>query len=101
MRFLIRALVYLTLAAIAVLVGIWAVAAYQPGPIIEVKSPEKYVGQNTPLEFFVDTPGTQPTRVDVVLEQEGQQTPLFSLDPSRSISGNVKQESANRRWVIL
>jgi murein DD-endopeptidase MepM/ murein hydrolase activator NlpD len=100
MRFLIRALLFLIVVGGLVLGGAWLAAGFQDGPSIEVRSPQKYVGQNSPLEFFVDTPGTEPTRVDVVLEQEGQQTPLFSLDPNQSGGAQVKQESANRMWVI-
>src|SRR5687767_2478206 len=100
MRFLIRALLFLIVIGGLVLGGAWLAAGFQDGPSIEVRSPQKYVGQNSPLEFFVDTPGTEPTRVDVVLEQEGQQTPLFSLDPNQSGGAQVRQESANRMWVI-
>ena len=100
MRFLIRALLFLIVIGGLVLGGAWVVAGFQAGPTIEVRAPDKYIGQNSPLEFVVDTPGAQPTRVDAVLEQEGQQSQLFSLDPARAADADVKQESANRMWVI-
>jgi murein DD-endopeptidase MepM/ murein hydrolase activator NlpD len=100
MRFLIRALLFLIVIGVLVLGGAWVAAGFQEGPTIEIRSPEKYVGQNVPLEFFVTTPGAQPTRVEAALEQEGQQTPLFSLDPAQAGNAQVKQEDNNRMWVI-
>ena len=99
MRFLVRALLLLIVLGVLALGGAWVFAGFQPGPSIEVRSPEKYVGQNSPLEFFVTTAGVQPTRVEAMLEQEGQQTPLFSLDPAQSGNAQIKQEN-NRLWII-
>jgi murein DD-endopeptidase MepM/ murein hydrolase activator NlpD len=100
MRFLLRALLFLIVLGVLVVGGAWVAAGFQDGPAIEIRSPEKFVGQNSPLEFFVTTPGAQPSRVEAVLEQDGQQTPLFSLDPGQSGNAQVKQEADNRVWVI-
>jgi murein DD-endopeptidase MepM/ murein hydrolase activator NlpD len=100
MRFLMRALLFLVVLGVIALGGAWVAAGFQEGPAIEIRAPEKYVGQNSPLEFFVDAPGAQPTRVEATLEQDGQQTPLFSLDPAQASSAQVKQEGSNRLWVI-
>jgi murein DD-endopeptidase MepM/ murein hydrolase activator NlpD len=101
MRFLIRALVYLIVIG-GLLIGVayfaagWVIA----GPTIELRSPEKYVGQNSPMEFFVEAPRSDFSRVDATFEQEGQTTTVFSLDPDKSGNAEVKQATADRLWVI-
>ena len=82
------------------LAGAYYMAGSQPGPSLDIRSPEKYVGQNTPLEFFVESPGGVFSRIDATLEQEGQSTPVFSTDPSQQPAGEVKQASADRMWII-
>jgi murein DD-endopeptidase MepM/ murein hydrolase activator NlpD len=89
----------LLLVGALVLGGAYFYAGTLPGPSIEVRSPEKYVGQNTQLEFSVDTPEGQFTNVDATLEQEGQTTAIFSTDPAQQPSGEVKQQS-DRMYVI-
>jgi murein DD-endopeptidase MepM/ murein hydrolase activator NlpD len=68
--------------------------------VIEVKTPEKFIGQNSQLSFSVETPDGRFTRVDAVLEQRGRLTTLFSTDPAQQPEGEVKQESANRMFVM-
>ena len=51
-----------------------------PGPAIEIAKPVKYVGQATPVEVTVTAPGAQSRSLKIVFEQNGKQTPLFSLD---------------------
>jgi murein DD-endopeptidase MepM/ murein hydrolase activator NlpD len=99
MRFLFRALLLLLVAGAVVLGGAYMYAGTLPGPAIEVRSPEKYVGQNTQLESSVDTPQGEFTNVDATLEQEGQTTPIFSTDPSQQPAGEMKQES-DKMYVI-
>jgi murein DD-endopeptidase MepM/ murein hydrolase activator NlpD len=100
MRFLIRALVFLL-----VIGGVGYAAAYfyagtLPGPIVEVRAPDKYVGQNTQLEFSVETPDGAFSHIEAALEQEGNATTVFSTDPSAQPAGEMKQDSANRIFVI-
>ena len=100
MRFLIRALLFLIVIG-GVCAGVaYFVAGRMPGPTIEVKSPEKFVGQNTPLEFSVQSPGGKFSRVEASLEQEGQATQVFSLDPAQQTTAKVTQESADRLYVM-
>ena len=82
-----------------VLGGAYLYAGTLPGPTIEIRSPEKYVGQNTQLEFSVDTPQGEFTNVEATLEQNGQTTPLFSTDPTQQPAGEMKQES-EKMYVI-
>lgn len=100
MRFLIRALLLLlVLGGLGLGVAYW-MAGRQPGPSIDLRSPERFVGQSSPLEFFVEAPGGQFSRVDAVVEQGGQVTTVFSLDPNQQPAAEVKQASADRVWII-
>ena len=96
MRFLVRALLLLIVLGVIALGAGYTVAGWQAGPSLDVRAPEKYVGQNTQLEFFVEAPGGRFTRVDAVLEQEGQSTTVFTSDPGEEQQGDVKQASADR-----
>ena len=100
MRFLVRALLILIVLGVLGLAGAYYMAGSQPGPSLDIRSPEKFVGQNTSLEFFVETPGGVFSRIDATLEQDGQSTPIFSTDPNQQPAGEVKQASADRIWII-
>jgi murein DD-endopeptidase MepM/ murein hydrolase activator NlpD len=101
MRFLIRALLFLlVIGGLCVGVAYFAAPRFIAAPAIEIKSPEKYVGQNSSLEFFVDAPASQFSKVEATLEQEGQAATVFSLDPAAAGDAEVKQASADRLWVI-
>jgi murein DD-endopeptidase MepM/ murein hydrolase activator NlpD len=100
MRFLMRALVFLLVVGGLVLGGAYIYAGTLPGPTIELRGPEKYVGQSTQLEFTVDTPQGAFTNINVTLEQDGQSSNVFSTDPSQQPAGEMKQESADKMYVI-
>jgi len=87
------------LAALVVLVvfvaaGAFVYAGRQPGPSIEITKPAKYVGQSTPVEVAVTSPGARVSAMRVVFEQNGKQTPLFSLESPAN--ADVKQETGDR-----
>jgi murein DD-endopeptidase MepM/ murein hydrolase activator NlpD len=100
MRFLFRSLLLILVLAALVYGGAYFYAGRLPGPAIEIRSPEKYVGQNGQLEFSVDAPQGEFTKIDAVLEQDGQSTPVFSTDPSQQPAAEVKQDAASRIYVI-
>jgi murein DD-endopeptidase MepM/ murein hydrolase activator NlpD len=101
MRFLIRALLFLiVIGGLLVGVAYFAAGRLMAGPTIELRSPEKHVGQNSPMEFFVEAPRSEFSRVEATLEQEGQTTTVFSLDPAKAGNAEVKQDSGDRLWVI-
>ncbi|HUE88638.1 MAG TPA: M23 family metallopeptidase [Vicinamibacterales bacterium] len=100
MRSLIRALVFLLLIGGLVYGAAYLYAGTLPGPVVDLRTPEKYVGQNTQLEFAVETPEGAFSRIDAVLTQEGETTTVFSTDPTAQPAGEMKQESANRIFVI-
>jgi murein DD-endopeptidase MepM/ murein hydrolase activator NlpD len=100
MRFLVR--VVLILLVLGLLVGgvAYYLAGSQPGPSVDLRSPDKYVGQNSQLEFFVEAPGGKFTRMEATLEQDGKATTVFTTDPSAQPAGEVKQASADRLWIV-
>ena len=76
MRFLLA----LILGALVACSAVFIYAGHLPGPSIEISKPAKYVGISTPVEVHVTAPQGQLTKLDVVFEQNGKQTPVFSLD---------------------
>jgi murein DD-endopeptidase MepM/ murein hydrolase activator NlpD len=71
--------------------GTYFVAGRMAPPTIKIEKPEKFVGTATPLEVTIsapDAPSMKPIRV--VLQQNGKETELFSLDqPGKA---QIKQE---------
>ena len=97
MRALLKFLVVVAVLAALVGGGAWIWAGRAEGPQIEIRQPEKFVGQATPLELVVESPDGQFSRVDVTLEQAGKSFPVFSLD--QPAQGSVKQEAAERLYI--
>ncbi|MCA1559696.1 MAG: M23 family metallopeptidase [Acidobacteria bacterium] len=91
MRYLLGLIFVLTLAA----GGVFLVAGRMSGPSIEIAKPEKFVGVSTPLEIAVAAPLLAGLRV--VLQQNGKETPLFSLSDPKG--ANVRQDGADRLRV--
>jgi hypothetical protein len=97
-RTLFKLLVTLVLLAALVYGGAWLWAGRMAGPLVEIRQPDRFVGQSSPLELVADAPGGQFSRLDVTLEQNGQSFPIFSLDqPSQA---STRQETADRLYVM-
>ena len=77
MRFLIRAFFVLVLLALLGAGGAYLVAGRMAGPTIEIAKPDKYVGASTPVEVSVTAPGGTVSALQIALEQNGKQTPLY------------------------
>ena len=74
--------------------GAYVVAGRQPGPTIEIAKPGKFVGTSTPLEVVVGAPGVVLSDLQIILEQNGKQIPLYSqADPK---GAEVKQDGTDR-----
>ncbi|MEO8521839.1 MAG: M23 family metallopeptidase [Acidobacteriota bacterium] len=86
MRYLFGLLLVLLLAA----GGAYVVAGRAGGPAITIGKPDKFVGTSTPLDVTIATPDGKLTAATVVFEQNGKQTPLFSLDKPQGAT--AKQE---------
>jgi murein DD-endopeptidase MepM/ murein hydrolase activator NlpD len=54
----------------------------------------KYVGQSAPVEVAVTAPGAKLTRLEVVFEQNGKQTPIASL--AQPASAEIKQDGPDK-----
>jgi murein DD-endopeptidase MepM/ murein hydrolase activator NlpD len=90
MRFLFG----LILVAALVAGGVLVYAGRLPGPTVEITKPVKYVGQSTPVEVAITAPGAKLDAITIAFEQNGKQTPLFSLGSLGA--AEVKQETADR-----
>jgi murein DD-endopeptidase MepM/ murein hydrolase activator NlpD len=80
MRFLIRALLVLVLLAGLAAGGAYFVAGRMPGPSITIDRPAKFVGLATPLEVTVTAPGAKLSQLQIVLEQNGKQMPVYAMN---------------------
>src|SRR5688572_25430205 len=77
MKYLVGLVLLLLVAA----GGAWIVAGRMAPPAIAIEKPEKFVGAATPLQVTITAPDAPTMKpISVVLEQNGKQTPLFSLD---------------------
>ena len=95
MRYVLAFVVALLVAAGVVL--LWAGRA--EGPAIEIREPSKAVGMATPLDVVVTTPRGNLSRLDIAIEQNGQQYSLFGLAAAGAATGvaaALKQEAEDR-----
>jgi murein DD-endopeptidase MepM/ murein hydrolase activator NlpD len=97
MRGLLNVLVLLVILALVAGAGAWVWTSGAEGPRIDLRQPERLVGQATPLDLRVEAPGGAFTRVEVTLEQSGRSFPVFTLAQP---TADVRQESAERLFVM-
>ena len=90
MRYLVGLLLVLALAGAVV----FMVAGRGDAPSIQILQPTKVVGVDGVLDVSVAAPKSKLSRLDIVLEQNGKSTPLFSL--ASAGSANVVQETPER-----
>ena len=93
-----RKLLLFVVVLAAVAGGAWLWAGRAEGPRIDLRAPERFIGQATPLDVRVESPGGEFSRVEVTLEQGGRSHPVFTLEqPSQA---TVKQETAERIYIM-
>lgn len=100
MQFVRRALLVLIIVGLGSAAAAWFMAGREAGPGIEIKTPEKFIGQAGSLEMFVDAPGGVLTQLTATITQNGTAMPVFSLTDAAGAAGEVKQASSDRLWVI-
>lgn len=100
MQFIRRALVAIVVIALGSGAAAWFMAGREAGPAIDIKSPGNVIGQKSSLELFVDAPAGKLTRLTAALTQGGKAMHVFSLDDATGTSGDVKQASSDRLWII-
>ena len=80
-----------TLAVVAA-GGAWFWAGRQAGPVIEIRGPDALVGQSTSLDLMVETPGGRFSRIEITVEQDGQQFPSATFgQPTTTDPSNAEQ----------
>src|SRR3954471_4800547 len=68
-----------------VLIGVGAVyylASRETAPLVSFEQPDRVVGQTGTLTVTARTPGARFKDLTITLEQNGQTTPLYTLDPA-------------------
>src|SRR6266481_2161893 len=98
MRTLLKFVLFLVVLALIVGGGAWVWAGRAEGPAIQIRQPEKFIGQATSLDLMVEAPQGRFSRIDVAIEQKGKTLPVFAL--GQPASADVKQDSANRIYVM-
>jgi murein DD-endopeptidase MepM/ murein hydrolase activator NlpD len=91
-------IVVLTLLALVAVAGAWFWAGRAAGPVIEIRQPDRFIGQVTSLELMVESPDGQFARVDITLEQGDRTHPVFTL--AQPTEADVRQETAERIYII-
>jgi murein DD-endopeptidase MepM/ murein hydrolase activator NlpD len=98
MRAFMKFLFSVAVLALLVAGGAWLWAGRAEGPRIDIRQPDKFIGQATPLDMVIESPDGQYARIDAAIEQNGQSYSVFALaQPSQA---TVRQESADRIFVM-
>ncbi len=100
MQFVRRAFLVILVVGLGSAAAAWFLAGREAGPGIEIKSPDKFIGQAGSLELFIDAPAGVLTRLTATVSQNGKELPVFSLDDAAGNAADVKQATSDRLWVI-
>ena len=100
MQLVRRALFLILVVGVGSAAAAWFMAGREAGPVIAIKTPDKFIGQAGSLELFVDAPAGVLTRLTATVSQGGQDMPVFTLDDTSGNAGEVKQASSDRLWVM-
>lgn len=98
MRFLFRTLVVLLVIGVVGAGAAYIWAGRQPGPTLQIRGPERFVGLATSLDVMAEAPGGQFTALGATLEQNGKTFPIFTLDAAASPARAA--DNSNRLYVI-
>ena len=98
MRGLVKFLLVLLLLVAVGGGAAWMWAGRSAGPTIQIRQPERFVGQTTTLDMVVESPGGKFSRLDVSVEQGGKSYPVFNL--AQPGAGGVRQETADRLYLM-
>jgi murein DD-endopeptidase MepM/ murein hydrolase activator NlpD len=91
---------FLTLLVVLALIfaGAWFWAGRAEGPRIDLRQPERLIGQSSALDVMIESPGGQFSRIDITIEQNGRTYPVFALNQPEQ--GGVKQDTADRLYIV-
>lgn len=78
--------------------GTWIWSGRLKGPVIQIKQPGQFIGQQTQLEVVLDTPAGNFSRINIVLEQDGKTLPVFTLEDL--IDVEISQSTPNQISIL-
>jgi murein DD-endopeptidase MepM/ murein hydrolase activator NlpD len=73
-----RKIVVLLVVLAAAAVGLYFAGGRLPGPSVEIVQPERFAGADTSVQVTIGAPAASLSSIEVVVEQDGQATPLVS-----------------------
>ena len=74
-----RVLVALLLLLVVVAAAAWWWEGRSGPPKVQINQPAAVIGRNGALDLLIDAPGGRLSKLDVIVEQGGKQTPLYTL----------------------
>ena len=92
MRVLVKLIFFVVILAVIVGGGAWLWAGRMPGPTLELKQPERFIGVGTTLELRATSPDGQFSRLDVTVEQNGKSWPVYALDPKTASTADPARQ---------
>ena len=98
MRSFARFLAFLLVLAVIAGGAAWIWAGRQPGPAVEFRQPDRFIGQSSELELMVQAPQGRLSRLDVTIEQGGKSYPVFNID--QPTQATARQDAADRFYVM-
>jgi len=97
MRVLLKLLLGVLVLGIIGLGGAWIWAGRMEGPRIDVRQPQKFVGQAGTLDMMVEAPRGELSRLDAVLEQGGKSYPVYARETGERT--RTSQQNADQLWI--
>jgi murein DD-endopeptidase MepM/ murein hydrolase activator NlpD len=97
MRALLKFLVLIVVLGAVGFGGAWWWAGRMSGPTIDLKHPDRFVGQATSLEMTLQAPEGRFSHANVTLSQNGVNHDVFTLEPQ---AANAKKEASDKLYVI-
>jgi murein DD-endopeptidase MepM/ murein hydrolase activator NlpD len=95
MRAFLKFLVLLVVVCAIGLAGAWFWAGTATGPTIDVRQPQKFVGQAGTLDMIVQAPGGQFSSLQATLEQNGKRHPVYTYEAQKGTG--VDQKNGNQK----
>jgi murein DD-endopeptidase MepM/ murein hydrolase activator NlpD len=81
--------------------GAWWWAGRMSGPTVDLKYPDKFVGQSSSLELTLQAPEGRFSHASATLSQNGVNHEVFTLEPQAGIANtDAKKEAADKVYVI-
>ena len=98
MRAVLKRFTVVVILGVLVFGAAWIWAGRIEGPRIEIRQPDRFIGQTTTLDLAVDASGGRFARVDVSVEQGDRAYPVYSFaEPAQS---GAREEEADRLFVM-